>query len=666
MPAFRDIPIKRKLTAITMLTSFVALLLACAAILVYEQITFRQTLTREFWIMADMVQENVAPALAFNDQAALETTLQSLSAHRHIVAGAVYDESGKLVAFYQNEDHQAYFELPAVEPEGSRFSPGRLDTFRYIILGGELIGTVYIATDLKEVTERLVRYGLIMALILVLSCGVAYALSLRLQRVVSEPILHLAETASRVATEKNMSLRAEKRGSDELGTLVDRFNEMLDQIEKQDGALIRAKDQLEQRVEERTLELRQEMADRVRTERERDGFFTVTLDMLFVAGLGGEFRRVNPAFSSILGFAEDRLLAMSFADLAHPDDREKTLEEVRKLGRGQPSHDFENRCSCEDGSYRWIVWTLAPVLETGFLYACGRDVTERKKAQEELAEAQEKLLGVSRQAGMAEVATSVLHNVGNVLNSVGVSAEVVAGKVRQFRTGSLRQLAELLREHAADMPAFLADDPRGKALPAYLIKLVEHLNLPQQEIYQELDSLRKNIEHIKEIVTMQQTYARGAALLEPVSVPGLIEDAIRMNEAAFSRHHVKVSREVGELPLLATDRHKVLQILVNLLNNAKHAVNDGGEEKHIIVRATAEGDHAVKIEVIDYGIGIAEENLMRIFQHGFTTKRYGHGFGLHSGAIAAQELGGSLNARSEGPGKGAVFTLTLPHKGGPR
>ncbi len=660
MRVFRDIPIKRKLTLITMLASFVALVLACVAFLLYEQISFRRSMARDFTILADMIQENLAPGLAFNDDASLETTLQSLGAHRHIIAGAVFEESGELVASYRKDTPGPGFPLPEAPEPGSRFTDDRLETVRPIMAAGERIGTLYLATDLREATDRLIRYGLVMVLILIFACLAAYMLALRLQRVISVPIVHLADTAARVATEKNVSLRADKHGDDELGTLVDRFNEMLEQIQKQDLELMRAKDQLELRVEERTLELRQEIAERRRTEQERDGFFTVTLDMLCVAGLDGAFHRVNPAFGSILGFSADELMSMSFVDIAYPEDRAKTLAEVKKLASGDPSLDFENRCLCKDGTYRWIVWTLAPVLQTGLVYACGRDITERRKAQIELAEAQEKLLGVSRQAGMAEVATSVLHNVGNVLNSVSVSAELVASKVRQLRIGSLEQVAAMLRENQSDLTGFLTRDPRGKELPAYLVKLVEHLANPQREIFGELDSLRKNIEHIKEIVAMQQSYARAGSVTEPLSVSELIEDAIRMNGAAFTRHELKVTRDFGRLPQIVTDRHKVLQILVNLLNNAKQAIDAGGNGKTLTIRAHANGGKTVAIDVIDSGTGIAPENLTRIFHHGFTTKRNGHGFGLHSGALAAKELGGSLTAHSDGLGKGAVFTLTLP------
>ncbi len=283
-----------------------------------------------------------------------------------------------------------------------------------------------------------------------------------------------------------------------------------------------------------------------------------------------------------------------------------------------------------------------------------------QRAREELTEAQERLVATSRQAGMAEVATSVLHNVGNVLNSVSVSAEVVGGKVRQMRAGGLKSAAQLLQEHAHDLPAFLTHDPRGRELPAYLIQLAGQLGEPQQGILQELERLRKNLDHIKEIVAMQQSHARGSGVWETLSVAELVEDALRINAAGFDRHQVRLVQEFSPVPPLVTDRHKVLQILVNLVSNAKYAVSGMDGDKRLLVRVSGSVKVGVKIEVMDNGVGIAPENLNRIFQHGFTTRRDGHGFGLHSGALAAKELGGRLTVQSEGLGRGAAFTLELP------
>jgi signal transduction histidine kinase len=172
--------------------------------------------------------------------------------------------------------------------------------------------------------------------------------------------------------------------------------------------------------------------------------------------------------------------------------------------------------------------------------------------------------------------------------------------------------------------------------------------------------LRRNVEHIKEIVAMQQNYATYAGVNEIVNVVDLVEDSLRINEGALSRHEVEVIREFENVLPVTLDKHKFLQILVNLLRNAKYACDDAKRpDKRLTVRV-ANGEGQVKISVIDNGIGIPADNLTRIFSHGFTTRKGGHGFGLHSGALAAKEMGGSLTVHSDGPGLGAAFTLTLP------
>jgi C4-dicarboxylate-specific signal transduction histidine kinase len=288
------------------------------------------------------------------------------------------------------------------------------------------------------------------------------------------------------------------------------------------------------------------------------------------------------------------------------------------------------------------------------------EISERKRAQAELENIHKQLVDASRRGGMAEIATNVLHNVGNVLNSVNVSAGLIVENLKKSRASSLAKVVVLLREHAHDLGAFITSDPRGKHVPAHLAQLSEHLVADQEAIVRELDSLRRNIEHIKEIVAMQQTYATFGGVKEMINVVNLVEDSMRMNEGALSRHRVEVIREFENVPPMNVEKNKILQILVNLVRNAKYACDESGRaDKRLTVRV-ANGDGRVKILVIDNGVGISPENLTHIFSHGFTTWKNGHGFGLHSGALAAKEMGGSLTVRSDGSGQGAAFTLELP------
>jgi PAS domain S-box-containing protein len=288
-----------------------------------------------------------------------------------------------------------------------------------------------------------------------------------------------------------------------------------------------------------------------------------------------------------------------------------------------------------------------------------QDITERRRAEQELDHVHKQLLVASRHAGMAEVATNVLHNVGNVLNSVNVSASVVSERIKKSKCVKLGQVAALLTEHARDLASFLTG-PKGRHVPGYLQELAADLVSERDTAVSELTELRGNVEHIKEIVAMQQSYAKRGGLVETVDIRGLVEDSLRMNEGAFSRHGVRMSREYEDVPPIQVDRHKVLQILVNVIRNAKYACDEAqGDDKRVTVRIRSTNG-SLLISIIDTGVGIPKENLERIFNHGFTTRADGHGFGLHSSALAAKEMGGTLHAESAGPGQGATFTLALP------
>jgi C4-dicarboxylate-specific signal transduction histidine kinase len=271
------------------------------------------------------------------------------------------------------------------------------------------------------------------------------------------------------------------------------------------------------------------------------------------------------------------------------------------------------------------------------------------------------LLETSRQAGMAEVATSVLHNVGNVLNSINVSTTLVTDMIRKSKMTNLGRVAAILEDNQKDLAKFLSKDPKGSQLPQYLARLAEHLGAEQATLLKEMDLTRKHIEHVKDIVMMQQAYAKVAGVSEKIKVTELVEDALRMNIGSLVRHDVKLNRDYPmDIPEVNVERHKVLQILVNLIRNAKYACEESGnKDKQLTLQVRTTGDR-VKIAIIDNGVGIPAANMTRIFNHGFTTRKDGHGFGLHSGALAAKEIGGSLSARSEGLGKGATFVLELP------
>jgi len=349
----------------------------------------------------------------------------------------------------------------------------------------------------------------------------------------------------------------------------------------------------------------------------------------------------------------------------HPDDRQRVVDDVAHLFAGEPaSEKWHVRWLTKDDRVIWgeTHLTVNRNSADGMLGIRGfrLDITRQKKAEHDLEIAHRELVESSRRAGMAEVASGVLHNVGNVLNSVNISATIAADQIRHSSVPHLARVAAILEQNAGNLVEYMASDSIGRKLPAFLSQLAEQLETEQKAILDELEQLGRNVEHIKDIVSVQQTYARAAGLRQSVEIVELVEDSLRMNAGALRGQDVELIREFEADPVISVDKHKVLQILVNLVRNAKYACDDSGQPgRRITVRVTRD-ERFVRVSVIDNGIGIPPENMTRIFSHGFTTRKTGHGFGLHSGIVAAKEMGGALLVKSDGPGLGATFTLELP------
>lgn len=298
----------------------------------------------------------------------------------------------------------------------------------------------------------------------------------------------------------------------------------------------------------------------------------------------------------------------------------------------------------------------------------GRLVTQRLMQEQQVAAAElenvhKQLLDASRQAGMAEVATGVLHNVGNVLNSVNVSANVIRDKVGQSRTGNLAKASAMIESHRDDLAAYLTTDEKGRQLPGYFKILAKELGDENAAVLNELNNLARGIDHIKEVVQFQQDFAKSSTFCQLADPASLLEDALRINMLSLERHNVEIVRELENLGEINIDKHKVLQVLINLISNSKNAMKSAAGERKMVLRLSKiqqPSGEFVRFQVTDTGVGIDKESLPRIFTHGFTTRPTGHGFGLHTSANAAREMNGTLTASSDGIGKGATFSLEIP------
>ncbi len=391
-----------------------------------------------------------------------------------------------------------------------------------------------------------------------------------------------------------------------------------------------------------------------------------TPDLVVSAAPDGVAFYLNRAGRETFGFREDEELSGKKLSDFHPDwAAEIILKEALPAAMRHGSWSGEVAIKNRIGQEIGVSLVLIAHQEAGgslrYFSTIMRDMTERRRSDEQLRDSQQRLVETSRLAGMAEVATGVLHNVGNVLNSVNVSASLVVEKLRRSKAPKVGKAAALLTERNGDLAAYLTDDENGKKLPGYLARLGEYLVAENTAILSEVDQLSRNIEHIKEVVAMQQAYAKVSGALEDLPVEQLVGDAIAMNTGAFERHGVVVQKHFSEVPLVRVDRHKVLQILINLIRNAKYALDDVQRlDKRITLSISAVDEKEVRVVVADNGVGISPENLDKIFSHGFTTRPDGHGFGLHSGALAAHSMGGSLSVASLGVNRGATFTLQLP------
>lgn len=751
MPPLRDLPIKRKITAIFLGVCGAAL--ACFAVILFafQWSEIRSEVVGSVNVAAKLVADHAAHSLSEGDLTEVNELLASLATAPEIKAAVVVDMEGRTLASFGKGAEM----LQLTHLDGQIVSAGKLYLTEPIQSQGRRVATLHLKADYHDPAMVLLRsFCAALCAAFVFSAGFTLLMLRPSRRLLVEPIQQLAATAAKIGQSRDFRLRAPKHSNDELGLLADTFNQMLGQVEAREAALKEAEhryrrlfhrspvpmlvvgvaDQRILAVNEAAEELygypeaeflrldthqlrlagcacelalaaapagstepvecqhlrkdgsvlfvelttqahvfAEEPAQLVQvidmTERRRaatallaseERFRAVVENLtegLLLHDASGRILYANPSMAELVGCTSAELDAISAGQLLNPPQGAALAFERQQ---------YETELKRRDGSAVSVAIKTSPLTkangDTIATVAVVTDLSARKAAAAEIAQSQARLIEVSRLAGMAEVATGVLHNVGNVLNSVNVSATVVGDRLRQSRISGLQRAVRLLEQHAGNLGKFFTEDPKGKLLPDYLGKLYWQLDNERNELVGELAGLTKNLGHIKEIVAMQQTYAKVDGLTEAVSPAVLLEDALRLNEESLVRNSVTVDRDYdATAPTVTVDKHKVLEILVNLITNARHAVCDAARpDRKIRVRVAQTCNRRVSVEVQDNGVGIPQENLVRIFQHGFTTKKNGHGFGLHSGALAARQMGGSLTVNSEGPGQGATFKLELP------
>lgn len=464
------------------------------------------------------------------------------------------------------------------------------------------------------------------------------ALSWQVGRSLARRIARLTAHAIAIGEERAITPLGDE-GKDELSVLARAFDKMMshvdDRVRQRSAELLTADQDLLEALGQAAFN---EEFNRTIVENAADGILT-TDD-------AGAIKTWNAAAESIFAVAARDAIGRPLTDFLPSGNRRRREQSITR----------------EDGSVTQVdvrfieVHMTDGALRVAFL----RDLSEEKHAAMMLSELHMQLVDASRLAGMADVASGILHNVGNVLNSVNVAATLIDDTVRRSNVESIGKLGALLREHKGDLASFFTSDPRGKRVPELVDMLASKLGGERDKLLGEVAGLRKNIEHIREIVSMQQEYTKKSGMEEHIQLLDTINDAVEMSLDSKGGDQIEVVRHLEPLPLVLLDRHLAMQILVNLLRNARHAVRDSQRsDPRITVRAST-SDGRVRVVIEDNGVGIEPSAFDHLFRQGYTTKKDGHGYGLHSSANAAKELGGSLIATSDGKGLGAAFVLELP------
>ncbi len=356
-------------------------------------------------------------------------------------------------------------------------------------------------------------------------------------------------------------------------------------------------------------------------------------------------------------------------DLTHPEDRDALTHAVRQaVAEDRDTCSIHTRLVLPTGQVIHIESHMRiffePVGTPARVLGASWEITERIEHQEREQELQARLRQASREAGMAEVAAGVLHNIGNVLNSLGVAVQMVRAQLAESRVGQLQKVVDLIDRQGTDAGRWLTEEERGRKTLEYLGQLSGVLGSERQTLVEETEAIEEHVAHIRNIVAAQQAFTGRGGVLEPIDLAKLLDQCLVTHFDAEGPAEIR--RHYDPVPPLMGDRHKIMQIVINLLSNARQAMAqepvNGTPHRLTVSLVGASPDRQVSVVVQDTGVGITSEALARLFEFGFTTKPDGHGYGLHNSALLAREMGGELLARSEGAGQGAEFELRLPLK----
>ena len=692
---FKKLSIRQKQMAIIMATSTVALLMAGTGFVLYEVLSFRQSITTSLSSIAAIIGDNCTAALDFNTPKEAKDVLNTLSHEQNIVAACVYDSRGRVFESYRRADAAAFAFPKPVTTDIHEFSSNRLQMFRQIEMkkDGSRVGTIYICSDTRDHWIRLQQYVVIVATVLCASIVVALMLSLSLQRVISEPILSLAKMAKAVSTEKNYALRAPSHGPDEIGTLMTGFNEMLEQIQARDAALEAARQNLERRVHERTQELEQEVAERRRAE----------------AGLTQQLTRIN-LLNSITRAIIDRQdlesivlvvlqklqdhLALPLCRLYLYDSPSKRLSLAGRAARGSEAADGIDLFICateieqtglercrngqivalpvsgagampltdrfRDAGFESVL-AIPLIVENGLF---GILMTARNEANSFSLEETEFLKIVAEQVGLAA------HQAKLHTQLQGAYDELRQTQVAVMQQERLRALGQ--------MASGIAHDINNALCP-----IVVYSDLLLQESTQFGESAVRNLKNIKtagediaHIVSRMREFYRRRDTLDAVAPVDLNQVVTQVMDLTRPRWRdipqargimIEMSPDLErDLPKIAGIDSELREAMTNLIINAIDAMPEGGQLMIRTRSAKSEKSgskgsptHAI-VEVSDTGVGMDDETRRRCLEPFFSTKgKRGTGLGLAMVYGVVERHEGKIEIDSA-LGRGTTMRLVFP------
>ncbi|PCI26921.1 MAG: hypothetical protein COB67_09660 [SAR324 cluster bacterium] len=547
---------------------------------------------------------------------------------------------------------------------------------------GELLGTEFIEIQEGQILARLhsmissaghlkqIRHQEMRSIqyesglgIIVLVTLIAFLITINsflVNRSIAVPIKNLKEKVEQIRGD-NFDFQIEEDRNDETGHLSQSFGRMIERLR-------RSHDSLQNEIYER------KKADE--TILQWEDIFKLTGQPIVVGDSDTPYIKiVNPAFAKMMGYTTEELIGKHLEEVYAPEARPNIPDYMHSSNKKE-HHHYESKQIRKDGSIFPVSIMLTtvkdPLGKVKYRIANIDDITEQKATEDELErrveertkkikKMQQKLIQSAQQAGMAEIASGILHNVGNTLNSLSVSSEMITRSLKDSELPSFIRVNQMLDSNRNNLGEFLTQDIKGKQIPNFYNELGKVFMGEQELLIKESETINRLVDLIKEVIRTQQEYAVSVRLEEEEILHQVVDDSLLLQLNSFSTYKIKIIKNYRAIPPITIQRSKLIHILINLLNNAKDALQGNApENRQIIIEIdkTPEGESFIKIQ--DNGQGILKEELSNIFAYGYTTKRGGHGFGLHTSAIYMQEMNGRIEVQSEGIGKGASFTLTLP------